>query len=314
MYVDIMYDPNAECPRFEQFLPEVFEGKVEVIDYVHRAVGYSLTGDTSEQCLFPCWGKGSNGKSVFLKTIRLVTGGHGHNTPFSTLDYQSRNAIPSDVADLAGKRLVTASETAESTRLNEDRIKALTGGDPVTARHLYGRWFTFEAEFKLWLAVNHKPRVQDDSHGFWRRVRLIPFTRRFSAKEIDKHLDAKLAAEAPGILAWAVRGCLKWQREGLEPPEVITRATAEYREEQDPLAEFIRMRCDVGEGLVARAGELYGAYYTWAMVSLISPVEMLTSTRFGTLMGERFHGDRDVKGKFYEGVALRAGEVTTFSL
>src|SRR5262249_4534420 len=204
IHTHIQFDSSARCPRWNQFLVEVFEDNQELIDFVQRAVGYSLTGDTSEQCLFLNFGGGSNGKSTFLEVLRRVAGGYGHNMPFSTLEIKARTSIPNDVAALAGRRLVTASETNESVRLNEERVKALTGCDAITARFLNKEFFTFHPVAKFWLAFNHKPRVADDSHGFWRRIRLIPFLHEFKDTARDKHLLEKLLAEAPGILVWAV--------------------------------------------------------------------------------------------------------------
>ncbi|HXH21600.1 MAG TPA: phage/plasmid primase, P4 family [Dehalococcoidia bacterium] len=180
----------------------MFEGDEELIDFIWKAVGYSLSGDTSEQCLFICHGSGANGKSVFLGTIRALAGDYAFNAPFSTFELQNRTTIPNDVAPLASKRLVTAAETNDGTRLNEARLKALTGGDPISARFLHREYFSFIPEAKYWLAVNYRPRVDDLSYGFWRRVRLVPFTCTFIGNQ-DKHLAAKLVRELPGILAWS---------------------------------------------------------------------------------------------------------------
>ena len=215
IYADAAYDPGALCPRFEQFLSEVFLADAELVGYVQRAVGYCLTGAVSEQCLFLCYGEGANGKSTLLETLRDVLGGYAHNLPFSAFELDGRSGISNDMAGLVSKRFVTAVETNEGARLNEGRLKALTGGDRCTARFLYGEYFSFDPTAKFWLAFNHKPRVTDDSNGFWRRVRLIPFTARFSDSNRDKDLPMKLKAEAAGILAWVVRACVLWQRLGL---------------------------------------------------------------------------------------------------
>ena len=167
------------APRFDRFLKEVFGDDTDLIGYIQRAVGYSLTGATAEQCFFCCYGDGANGKSTFLNAIRNVVGGYGCNLPFSAFELEARASIPNDVATLPGRRFVTAIETAESSQLNAARIKALTGSDPITARLLHREFFTFEPVSKFWLAFNHRPVVTDDSHGFWRRVHLIPFLRRF---------------------------------------------------------------------------------------------------------------------------------------
>jgi putative DNA primase/helicase len=222
-FVPVNFDPEASCPRWLRFLDEIFGGDVALIDFIAKAVGHSLTGDISEQCVFICHGSGANGKSVFLSVLRGLAGAYVYNAPFATFELSNRNSIPNDLAALAGARLVTSSETNDGSRLNEARFKALSGGDPITARFLNAEFFTFVPEAKFWLAVNHRPRVEDLSHGFWRRVRLVPFTRTFDADQ-DKGLPAKLLRELPGILSWAVNGCLAWQREGLDaPPAVISK-------------------------------------------------------------------------------------------
>lgn len=307
-HVPIIYDPDAECPRWEAFLEEVFDGDPEIIDFIHRAVGYSLTGDTSEQVLFLCHGSGANGKSVFLAVLRQIGGAASYNMPWATIELTNRAAIPNDVADLDGRRLVTASETAEGARLNEARLKALTGGDPITARHLFGEFFTFEPVAKFWLAANHRPRVDDLSYAFWRRVRLLPFLRQFR-EDADKALLDKLRAETPGILAWAVRGCLEWQRLGLEPPVKVRAATDEYRRESDPLGDFLAERCEIAPDAVTTAAELYAGYQAWAQSQRLRDRETLTRTKFGRRLSDAFTKGRDGPGRVtYAGLSLKDSE------
>lgn len=258
----VPYDRNAACNRWLRFLYEVFDEDEDLIGFVQRAVGYSLAGDVSEQCLFVLHGVGANGKSTFLNAVRQVAGDYGFNMPFSTIEMDQRSSVPNDLAALAGRRLVTSSETNETARLNEGRVKALTGGDPITARFLHREFFTFQPVAKFWLGVNHKPRVTDDSHGFWRRVRMIPFTRQFPG---DKHLEEQLRADAPAILAWAVQGCLLWQQRGLDPPACVVSATEEYRQESDPLEAFVAEHLEVADDeheLPIR--EIVRAYGDWA--------------------------------------------------
>ena len=178
---------------------------------------------------------GENGKTVFLTVFRIILGAYCANTPFSTFELSRYDGskISNDVAALAGKRLVTASEVKENAQLNEGRMKAMTGEDEITARFLHREYFTFNPAFKVWLSVNHKPRVTDTTYSFWRRIRVIPFERKFTGAERDNNLVAKLREERAGILNWAIQGCLKWQEDGLEPPEQVTSATDEYRNEMD---------------------------------------------------------------------------------
>ena len=302
----ITFDPAATCPRWELFVNEIFGSDDDLIDYVWRAAGYSLTGDTGEQCHFICWGPGANGKTTFQRVQREVLGEHAANTPFSTLEINNRNAIPNDLAALYGKRLVTASELNESIRLNEARLKMLAGEDPVTARFLHSEFFTFVPVAKFWLSVNHKPVVNDDSTGYWRKIRLIPFVESFEGRA-DKELKAALRAEYPGILAWMVRGCVAWQDRGLTPPDVVRLATENYRTESDPLAVFLIERCLIGPGFTTRASDLYKAYQRWADDSGLKDRERLSSTKFGRLISTRFQKRQTNAGNSYIGIGLNVG-------
>ena len=192
-----------------------------------------------------------------------MLGNNALNLPFSTFELKGRGSIPNDVASLVGRRFATSIETSESARLNEARVKSLTGGDAVTARFLYGEYFTFHPVAKFWLAFNHKPRVDDDSYGFWRRIRLVHFSHVFKEKSDDKKLTQKLKAEAPGILAWAVKGCLEWQKDGLKEPLTVRRETEKYREECDPFADFLGECCVIDPEGQVPAGELWEEYCAW---------------------------------------------------
>jgi putative DNA primase/helicase len=266
LHTDISFDPDAQCPRWIRFQAEVFDDDSELIAYVRRAVGYSLTGETSEQSFFCNHGDGANGKTTFLNAVRHVFGDYASNLPFSAFELTARSAISNDVATLPGKRFVTAIETDESARLNEARIKALTGGDLITARRLYGEYFTFKPLAKFWLAFNHRPLVSDDSHGFWRRVHLIPFVRQFNP-QADPGLEVTLRTEAPGILAWAVRGCIEWQAQGLNPPAIVVAATQAYREESDPVRVFIEDRCVLHPKAYVRVAVLWQAFVDWSVLN-----------------------------------------------
>ena len=182
----------------------------------------------------------------------------------------------------------------------------MTGGDPVTARFLHGEFFTYRPVAKLWLAFNHKPRVTDDSHGFWRRVRLVPFLRRFG-DDADLGLLEELLTELPGILAWAVRGALIWQSVGLAAPDVVRAATESYRVESDPIGDFLEACCIEQAGLSVRASDAYGAYRAWAGREGLIERETLGSKSFGTRMTARFAKGRTGRGNVYQGVGLLDG-------
>jgi len=278
IHAGVQFDLTASCPKFDEFLREIFLHDADVIAFIQRAVGYCLTGAVTEQCLFLCHGDGQNGKSTFLEAIRSVLGGYAHNLPFSAFELAGRSAISNDLATLVCKRFVTAAETSEGARWNEARVKALTGGDRCTARFLYGEYFSFDPTAKFWLAVNHKPQVTDDSHGFWRRVRLIPFLARFSGRDCDKDLLAKLKSEASGILVWAIKGCLLWQRDGLGLPKSIDLATQAYREESDPLAQFLNDRYVLCPDGVVESSILRRDYQNWSTENGEKPLDPRTFT------------------------------------
>lgn len=300
------YDIDAEpAPRWLAFLNQIFGGDQELIDFVWKATGYSLTGDISEQCLFILHGKGANGKSTFLQVLRHVIGEYAADTPFASFELENRSSIPNDLAALVGKRFITASETIVGRRMNEARMKALTGGDAITARFLHHEFFTFEPRGKIWLAVNHRPRVADLSEAFWRRVHLVPFEKQFMGAECKKDMFQELLQEAQAILTWAIFGCLKWQSEGLCPPEAVRSATADYKSESDPLAEFISERCALGAECSVQASELYRTYRTWAEGRGMKGHDLLSMQMFGRLMAERFHkrlGGQRKKVIVYDGI------------
>jgi putative DNA primase/helicase len=305
LHSNVVYDPDAKCPRWLQFQDEVFCGDTELIDYVWRLAGYSMSGITKEQVFMICYGAGANGKSRFLSALSYVLGDYGYNAPFSAFEHKDRSSIPNDLAALEKRRFVVSSETNEGTQLNEARLKALSGEDPTTARYMYKEFFTFNPNCKIWLAVNHKPVVKDDSHGFWRRPRLIPFLRQFKSDEADKDLAYKLQAEAPGILNWLLVGWLEYQRRGLEPtPTIVLNATEDYKVESDPLAQFIVDRCLIEESHTVRASDLYTAYVNWAATQRLSERERLSGTAFGMRMKRRFTKVHDKQGTFYLGIKV----------
>jgi P4 family phage/plasmid primase-like protien len=263
MRVRVPFDASARCPLFDTTVFEIFEGNRELIEYIDRYIGYSLTADCREESLAFCWGEGANGKGTLLNTIGWLLGDYADDLPFSAFELQNRSGIPNDIAKIVGKRFITASETGETQRLNEARVKALTGRDPITARFLHKEFFTFQPVAKFWLSTNHKPEVHDDSDGFWRRLHLTPFAASFIGRE-DRTLKDRLRVEGPGILARAVRGCLAWQDRGLNPPAIIREATQSYRADSAPLTQFIDECCQRGDDLAASFNELFTAYKQWA--------------------------------------------------
>jgi len=300
----VEWDPDAPSPRWERFLVEVFKGDQEVIEFVQRRVGYTLTGNTQEQEFGLLYGLGANGKSTFVSVLLELLGDYAQTTRSETLLEAKYNAIPNDVAALAGARLVVASELPERATLNENLVKDLTGNDSITARFLRKEFFTFRPSFKLWMYGNHKPRVRGTDDAIWRRVNLVPFEAQFTGDDADPGLCSKLLAELPGILAWAVRGCTAWQRAGLGVPAAVKQASSEYRDEQDALGAFIEDCCVIGNTTYrAYTGDLYTAYQKWAEDSGEYPVSLRL---FGQKLRERgYIRDRGNYNKqLYRGIGL----------
>lgn len=260
----VQYDPLATCPRWLGFLRRVAGGSDELVRFLQRAVGYSLSGSVREQVLFLLWGTGANGKSTFLETVRGLIGDYYVQADFTSFVARPTSDAPrNDLARLAGARMVAAVEADAGQSLAEATVKQITGGDTITARMLYGEFFDFRPAFKLWLAANHKPNIRGGDLGIWRRIRLVPFVVTIPEHERDPNLLDALRAELPGILNWAIEGCLAWQRDGLGAPAEVRNATASYREEMDVLGDFVDGRCFLGPEERVTAKELYDAYTAW---------------------------------------------------
>lgn len=298
----VPFEPDATAPLWERTVLEIVDGDADLAAHVQKAFGYSLTGITSEQCAWVCHGSGANGKGTLLNAFRYVVGDYGFQAPFSTV-LTRRDTATNDLAALEGRRFVLASEANDGVRLDEARIKSLTGSDPITARFLYSEFFEFVPVAKFWLAVNHRPVVRDDSHAFWRRMRLLPFLRTF---DVNPTLADDLKAEAPGILAWAVRGCLLWQAEGLGAPAAVVAATQAYRMDSDLLGDFLAETCTLDPDGSIAAADFYRAYGTWAGQHGLGERERLTPTMFGRKVSERFKKTRGGRGVTYQGVVTRA--------
>jgi putative DNA primase/helicase len=291
--IPIEYDPEALCPRWDRFLEEIFPGKPELSDFFQRAFGYSLTGDTSEQVFFICWGAGANGKSTTMELLRSLVADYGRQIPAESLMVRrvEGSAPSNDLAALKGARIVTAAESEEGQRLAESRVKSITGGETILARHLYSEFFEFKPEFKLWLSTNHKPVIRGTDIAIWRRIRLIPFTVSFAPEKQDRRLIDTLRGELPGVLAWAVRGCLQWKKSGLGVPEEVTIATDDYRCEMDTIAEFLQECCIQKRNAESSAKALYQAFVKWVDQT---GERKMSQRAFGLKLSERnfdrYHG------------------------
>jgi len=281
------FDDASACPRWIQFLDEVFESNAALIDYVTKSVGYSLTADMREQCFFMAVGTGANGKSIFLDTLEHVFATYAHRAPMRLFASSDGDADRFSLADLHGARIVFAAETKANTRMNEHVIKALTGGETLSGERKYAQPFTFRPTAKIWLGVNHNPTVSDDSFGFWRRVRLIPFNRTFSGDADDRELRDTLRQEADGILSWAVRGCLRWQEHGLLAPDIVLQATKNYEMEEDPLTEFLQQTTKNDPDSVVLFSALYAEYKAWAKDQGMTQRSLISGKAMGVNMKKR---------------------------
>jgi putative DNA primase/helicase len=279
------YDADAKCPTWLAFLARIMGDKQSLIDFLQRAVGYSLTGTTGERCLLFLYGIGANGKSTFLEVVRALLAEYAQQADFTTfLERKGDSGPRNDIARLFGARVVTSSEVGEGKRLNESLVKTLTGNDTVTARFLHAEFFEFTPQFKLWLAANHRPVIRGTDNAIWTRVRLVPFLVSIPEGERDLGLKDKLVAELPGILAWAVQGCLLWHEYGLGMPEEVQQATEAYRRESDTLGAFLEDCCEVDGADAVPAMDLYQAYKQWAADSGEFELNM---TNFGRKLTER---------------------------
>jgi putative DNA primase/helicase len=298
------YLPDSTCPLWLAFLDRIMGGNKEMEGFIQRIIGYTLTGSTREQSIFILYGRGANGKSTMLETVSFLLNDYAARTPTETLLVKRTGAIPNDVARLKGARLVTAVEADEGRRIAEGLIKQMTGGERITARFLYNEIFEFQPEFKIWLATNHKPEIIGTDYAIWRRVKMIPFEVTIPDKEQDKDLLLKLREELPGILNWAVRGCLEWQSVGLNPPEGVLLATKGYQTEMDILAGFIDECCMEEDNVTVTVKAVYQRYLSWATENGEKP---MTQREFGIRMRERdFRQRRGTAGIWlWENLSLR---------
>lgn len=258
------YDPAAECPIWEKFLDRIMGGDSDLVDFLQRAMGYSLTGRVSTHVIFVAYGTGRNGKSTFLDTFLDLLGPYSKKAPPELLMLKKGESHPTERSVLYGARFVPAIETGQGRKLNEAAVKEMTGGDQISTRRMREDFWEFQPTHKLWLATNHKPVIAGTDIGIWSRIRLIPFAVTIPEPERDEDLPDKLKVEWPGILAWAVRGCIDWQENGLNEPAAVRNATADYRNDMDVLGDFLDDMCVEIPGAREAAGDLYDSYHTWA--------------------------------------------------
>ena len=266
------YNPDAACPTWDWFLDRIMDGNTDLIEYLRRAVGYSLTGSTQEHCLFMLHGTGANGKSTFTETLCDLFGEYAMHTQFSTWAASDRGEATHEVAALAGARLVVSNEAEGGVRFAEGLVKQATGGDRMRGCFKYQNSFEFVPSLKLWIALNHKPSVRGTDEGFWRRIRLIPFSVTIPPEERDPSLRFRLRDELEGILAWAVRGAFEWYHFGLNDPEIVREATQSYRDDEDTFGEWISECLTFSEHWSESGSVVYRSFKDWCERQGIKPM------------------------------------------
>jgi putative DNA primase/helicase len=301
--------PDAACPTpaWTGFLNRVTGDDVNLVAFLQRSAGYCLTGLTSEHALFFIHGTGANGKSTFLNAVTAVLGDYHRTAPIETFTSSSHERHPTDLAGLRGARLVTSVETEEGRRWAESKIKALTGGDRIAARFMRQDFFEFAPTFKLMIAGNHKPGLRSVDEAIRRRFHMIPFAVAIPVQERDKNLGDRLRDEWPGVLAWMISGCIKWQERSLAPPEAVANATQAYLESEDAAAAWIDDRGTRDPNAWQTTTALFASWSNWAQQAgehIGSRKQFISNLE---APGRGLTEDRRNPGRGYLGVRLKAG-------
>jgi putative DNA primase/helicase len=299
--IEIDYERDAPCPFWEETMALAFEGNTELIEFMQRALGYSLSGSTSEQCLFICWGpSGNNGKSTILETVQDIMGDYASMSDMVVItSSQMSNRVASSMARLQGTRLVSMNEAEENQKISEGVVKQLTGGDTVEACKKYKEPFTYKPGFKLWIRTNDKPTISGNGDAIWRRIKLIPFVHPIPPERRKRRdqVDALLRSEYAGILAWLVRGCMVWAADGLRSPKAVNAATSSYRSEMDMVRQFMD-ECILEGDWVARR-EVYRVFLAWCKDNGIRNI--MSSASFGRRFAKKLAMEqtREKRGSDY---------------
>jgi putative DNA primase/helicase len=304
--VDIEFDPAADAELWDGFLWRVTDRNEELYRYLRRFVGYLLVGDISDQSLHFLYGLGANGKSVFCEVLMRLLGEYAIGVSPDLIMLKRHGGIPNDVARLRGIRAALMNETSQGARFDEAKLKDLTGGDTLSARFLHQEFFDFRPTHRIIIRGNHKPVINGTDEGIWRRLRLVPFTVTIPEDERDLHLIAKLEAELPGILNWALQGCREWQEQGLRPPPIVTDAVRAYREESDILGRFIAESCEVRKLAQIKSSALFKAYQQFAEAA---GERWMPAKDFPDELARRgFTAKRLKTGVVFEGIELQIQE------
>lgn len=304
------YQKEAECPTWDRFLDRIFAGNTELIRYLQKMVGYCLTGSVSEKCFFILHGeKGDNGKTVFINTIMELLGDYSMQTPIDTLLKRKPGSQSNDLVRMNKSRFVSSAEANKQTYFDEALVKRLTGDDPITARELYKEYVTFKPECKIVIATNRIPRFDRTDTAFSNRVKIIPFNVSIPLEEQDKNLKEKLMLESEGILAWAVRGCLLWQEQGLGDIPLVDAVNVEIRSDNS-VENFVTACCVQGNDHYIKVADLYEAYTVYH-ANIHDGVEPVAISKFGVKLSEMgFLMSHTRDGNYRSGIGLKADTIT----
>lgn len=300
-FTNVTYDSEAQCPQFKKFIKQIMCNDEELILYVQKAFGYTLTGSVIEHCLFFLTGEGRNGKSLLISVFEKLLGDYAISMqPKMLMETTFVNNGPTpELAKLQGKRMVCCPEVGQKQSIDQVLLKQLTGGDRISARPLYSDLIQFDCQFTIWMTGNSKPKASAEDDAFWKRIRLLPFNRRFLGKKDDKHLKDKLMQELPGILNWAIRGCLLWQSDGLKTPEICRVALQEYKDENDSLSQWLEECCVEDANTKIPASIAYDGYMNWCVRARI---KFLSKSEFSNVMADRYEKKRRKSGVYYFGI------------
>lgn len=294
--------PDGECNRWRQFLVEITAGNIELIEFLQRIAGYCLTGSTTEHALFFAYGTGGNGKSVFMNALTGILNDYATVSQMETFTESRNDRHPTELAMLQGARLVIAQETEQGKRWAQSRIKALTGGDPVSARYMKRDFFTFMPKFKLLIAGNSKPKLDTVDEAMRRRFHIIPLTQQILPGDRDPLLAEKLKSEWPGILTWAIEGALQYQKIGLAPPPIVTEATENYLESQDVFSEWLKTQCEIGKDHSETPTRLFNS---WKVFAEAARERVGRQAEFiERLEASGFHRRRNAKSRRWVGIRI----------
>jgi putative DNA primase/helicase len=304
----VRFDKNAQCPRFRQFLQRIFDGKEELTGYIQRILGYALTGDVGEKGVFCLVGNGNNGKTTLLEILRHVLGDYSGQILIDSLMQKENtrsSAALADLADLKGKRFVTTSEAEEGSKLAEAQVKQITGMGMYKACRKYENPIEFSPTWKIFMDTNHKPAVRGKDAGIWNRLKLIRFDVEIPSAEIDKKLLTKLKKEAPGILSWALEGCLKWQQDGLQEPNAVKEAIFRWRNDSDPFRGFFGTLCEFGPGFTCSGSTLLKAFRAFKRSADLDVAEAQFTAELKRRGCTQY---RNKKARHWRGIRIRSGD------